>query len=393
VFEAFPGNYWWSAMVMNSLAMGGEMSEIAPVLVALRAAAERAPGPAERAEWSAAWHRLGQAVRRLADRDNAAALPASARRKYLRAANYMFIAEVVEPAHDQDARKLGVYADAQRAFRLGIALEQSPVELVEVPFENSSLPALFVPAAAGSGKAPCMIHFDGKDDVKEVTYLRHRQGLAERGISLLIVDHPGSGEAVRNRGLHARPDIEVAATACVDYLRTRADVDIERLGIIAQSFGGYYAPRAAAFEKRLKLCIVWGALWDAAAVVAETGTPVSPEAWLMLGQLDNEQAVQQRLADFSLESVINELESALIVLHGASDRQVPLWAAERTVARAVNAASADLRIFSADEHGDQHCQVDLVSQATDYIADRVAAFFYHERSDHRSLQGPAGSTA
>ncbi len=83
--------------------------------------------------------------------------------------------------------------------------------------------------------------------------------LAARGISTLMVDCPGSGEALRFLGLKARVETEDWAKACVDYLETRSDVDPDRVGLAGWSLGGYYAPRAAAFEKRLKLVVAWGA--------------------------------------------------------------------------------------------------------------------------------------
>ena len=45
----------------------------------------------------------------------------------------------------------------------------------------------------------------------------------------------------------------------VDHLETRDDVDASRIGIVGWSLGGYYSPRAAAFEKRFALCVAWGA--------------------------------------------------------------------------------------------------------------------------------------
>jgi dienelactone hydrolase len=376
MYEYFPGNYWWSAMVNNALGMGGEMTEIDPVCARLRDDAHGEIGAPERAAWARAWRSLGERVEALAARDAEQSLRASACRKYFRAANYLFVGEVMDPASDGDPDKLAHYRAAQRAFRSGVEQAARPVEFVEVPFEGGSLPALFVPAGdEGDGPSPCLVHFDGKDDVKEVTYLRHREGLADRGISLLIVDHPGSGEALRLRGLYARPDIEVAATAAVDYLESRSDVDPDQIGIIAQSFGGYYAPRSAAFEKRLKVCVVWGAIWNVLEVVAETGYPLAPENWRLLGPLPDSEAVRNRLRDFTLEGVIEQVECPLLVFHGENDRQVPLWAAERTVERAVNAASRELRVFRVDEGGAEHCSVDLFSQATDYIHDWVARFF------------------
>ena len=56
--------------------------------------------------------------------------------------------------------------------------------------------------------------------------------------------------------------------AVVDWLETRRDVDAARIGLWGVSLGGYYAPRAAAFEKRIKACIALsgpyelGRVWD-----------------------------------------------------------------------------------------------------------------------------------
>ena len=45
----------------------------------------------------------------------------------------------------------------------------------------------------------------------------------------------------------------------MDWLELRRDIDATRVGVIAMSLGGYYAPRAAAFEPRLACCVAWGA--------------------------------------------------------------------------------------------------------------------------------------
>ena len=55
----------------------------------------------------------------------------------------------------------------------------------------------------------------------------------------------------------------------VDWIETRSDLDAARIGLWGVSLGGYYAPRAVAFEKRIKACIAlsgpydWAAIWDA----------------------------------------------------------------------------------------------------------------------------------
>ena len=77
-----------------------------------------------------------------------------------------------------------------------------------------------------------------------------------------MVDHPGIGAALRLQGLPMNHDSERWARAAMDWLEQRADIDAARVGVIAMSLGGYYAPRAAAFEPRLACCVAWGARWD-----------------------------------------------------------------------------------------------------------------------------------
>jgi dienelactone hydrolase len=43
--------------------------------------------------------------------------------------------------------------------------------------------------------------------------------------------------------------------AVVDYAVTRDDVEVSRLALIGYSLGGLLAPRAAAFEPRIRACI------------------------------------------------------------------------------------------------------------------------------------------
>jgi alpha-beta hydrolase superfamily lysophospholipase len=108
-----------------------------------------------------------------------------------------------------------------------------------------------------------MIHFDGFDVTKEWMHLCGiAREFAARGISTLMVDHPGVGAALRLQGLPVNYDSERWASAAIDWLEKRDDVDPTRIGVVAMSLGGYYAPRAAAFEKRLAACVAWGARWD-----------------------------------------------------------------------------------------------------------------------------------
>ena len=65
-------------------------------------------------------------------------------------------------------------------------------------------------------RPPCVVFFDGLDVTKEIQYMRGVPDLIKRGISVLVMDGPGTGEAIRFRGHVLRYDYEVAGSACLD---------------------------------------------------------------------------------------------------------------------------------------------------------------------------------
>ena len=205
MFEYFPTNYTWNLATVMTIGMGGQISEIDEACRALRTPSEKVDDAALE-QWCQAWARLGDRICDLAQADAARAHGFSAGQKYLRAAAYYLTSErMMSP---KDARRLAVYRRMLECFRLGTQLRGNRVEWVEIPYDGTSLPALFVPADR-DGPAPCMIHFDGLDVMKELIYLSGLPGeFRRRGIPTLIVDHPGVGEALRLRNLPSLVETE-----------------------------------------------------------------------------------------------------------------------------------------------------------------------------------------
>ncbi|GIU95287.1 MAG: alpha/beta hydrolase [Gaiellaceae bacterium] len=374
MYEAFPDNYGWSLTTMAALNMGAAIGEVDEVCRALRPVSARRDSVAAE-HWYESWTRMGERLERLARVDDDRGYEVSACRKWLRAAIYFFLAE--RHISRRSARRMQAYRRALKAFRRHVDLSDVPVEFVEVPYGESALPSLFVPALGEAEKAPCMIHFNGLDFTKEFVYLHQGFDLRKRGVSLLICDHPGVGEALRLRNLTASPETEVPAAACVDYLEQRGDVDPDRIGIMALSMGGYYAPRAAAFEKRLKCCVVWGAIWDLEACLVNCTTEGTESvsfddqlSWVF-GIADRDQ-LWDMIRRFNLDGIAERIECPLLVVHGENDRQAPLWTAELTYDRAVNSTRRELKVFTLDEGGAEHCSLDNSSICVDYMHDWIA---------------------
>jgi dienelactone hydrolase len=324
--------------------------------------------------WFGGFSGLAARFRRDALTDLEAGHPETASLRYLRAALCLLMAERQVTVKTEET--LAAYREGLECFRLGVEAGGRSVEFVDVPYEDGALPALFLPAD-GDEPAPCMVHFDGLDVMKELIYSMGVGRFPERGVSVLICDHPGVGEARRLRNLPARYDVEVPASACVDYLETRADVDSSRIGIMALSLGGYYAPRAAAFEPRFSCCILWGAVWDAEEVDRVAKGPGGEasvdlaQQWGWILDIDPE-TVMPQIARFKLEPIMDRITCPILVVHGEDDKQVPLRMAQLTYDAATESSKRDLKVFSLDEGGAAHCQIDDLAVGTAYMIDWIA---------------------
>jgi dienelactone hydrolase len=219
-----------------------------------------------------------------------------------------------------------------------------------------------------------MVHLDGFDITKEILYYHVGLAYRRRGISLLIVDHPGVGEALRLRNLFMRHDTEVPAGACVDYLEGRPDVDPERIGVVGPSLGSYYAPRAAAFEKRFKCCVAWGGGgWGMRDRPAGAPSSVPSHHLLFVTGKDTVEEANELRSKLTLEGAIDKITCPLLVVAGEADRLTQgIAGAERSIVEAINSPQRRLKVFSTAEGAVEHCGVDNVTMQIDYMSDWVA---------------------
>jgi fermentation-respiration switch protein FrsA (DUF1100 family) len=378
MFEFFPGIYPWNAAVHIALSMGGVLSELetrwAP-LMTYRTAGD--PGAAT--AWQNVWRTAADHVRELGERDAAAGNGRTAGKKLLRASMYYLMAERMMRTGMPERPE--IFQLGLAAFKRAIGLMRERVEFIEVPYGATSLPALFVhartPTLAGA-PGPCMVYLDGFDVNKELLYYGNAVAeLIERGIAVLILDHPGVGESLRLRGLPAIPEMERAGTAAYDYLAMRADVDAQRVGIMGISLGGYYAPRAAAFEKRFACCVAWGGstrfserIERALRADSEAGsvTDMLEHGRWVFGAADNDEllAITKRI---TLRGVADKITCPFLIVHGENDRQVPIAHAREIYDDAINSPDRELKVFTSAEGGGEHVNFDNPGLAVDYLAD------------------------
>jgi len=364
-FMYFPGNYRWSSAFINMMSSapygGSEISELHKIGMQLKGV-----GPEDDEAWFQACVNVANKVRAHAQRFEESGHPVSAAHAYLRACNYYQMAERFITPKDNVA--LAAYKNGVDCFHRHVALTDVNIEIVEIPTAAGPLPGYFVHAQnAKSKKAPCVVYFDGLDVTKEIQYVRGVPDLIKRGISVLVMDGPGTGEAIRFRGQYLRHDYEVAGSACIDWLEKRDDVDPKKIGVVAISLGGYYSPRMASMDDRFAACIAWGAIWDYHAtwkkrIDAQFKTSLSVPGhhitWI-LGVKTLGEALQ-KLEPFKLDGVVQKMKCPFLIVHGADDEQVPLADAQ-ALYNASGSKDKTLRVFTAEEGGAQHCQRDYLT--------------------------------
>lgn len=209
--------------------------------------------------WTREWTRTASRCEEIAVTSLAKGRRASAGDAFLRAANYLRAAEFYLHGTPSDPRIAELSDRALRCFHEGLRASGVRHEVVRVAYEGTTLPAIFYPG--GEGRRRTLIvqtGFDGTID----GLLPWAQAATARGWHCLTFEGPGQGEVIRKQGLPFRHDWEKVVGPVIDALLARPDVDPSKIAILGNSFGGWLAPRAAAFEPRIAACVANGGVLD-----------------------------------------------------------------------------------------------------------------------------------
>ncbi len=379
--DEFPGNFVWSnaTLVTKGMAPYGAVAlgEIDEVCERLR---PRQREPEAWKAWAEEWSAMARRLETIAATAAAEGREMSAGNAYLRAGMYYFTAERFVPP-GEDKRALGTKSLACQ--HAGLRRRHPNVEIVEVPYEGTTLPALFMKAPGVARRAPTVVVFDGMDNCKEMSVLFAGLEFAARGWHTLAIDGPGQGESLRLRDLYARHDYEVPGAAAYDFVAARPDVDPARVVVMGYSFGGYYAARIAACDTRYAAGVAFAALhWDLAGWQREIARKQAADPtttaqssfhfrWIM-GCVDDPDAAIAKAEKFSLVDVAPKIACPFLVVHAEDDRVVPV-ASARALHAAIGSSRKHLKIFTRADGSTYHAQADHRQVGVDYIADWIGS--------------------
>lgn len=292
-------------------------------------------------DWAPEWRRTAEAHVASADEAEVAGHAHTAAH-YRRLAALCLHFGHFNTVHPRDAWLTATRRKAE-LYRLAAPYLDPPAERVEIPFESITLPAyLRKPRGSagerGSGSAaetvarnppalstgsrrepqgqtrpPVLLFFSGLDSTKE-EHATFEGVLLARGFATVTFDGPGQGETWEKTP--GRVDWERAASAVVDWVEGRADLDATRVVGAGVSLGGYFVARSAALDRRIRAAACIGGRFDQED--RDLTDPMHAPRFLHFWNADA--ATARKLMDAStLEGIIQRMDRPILVVHGARD--------------------------------------------------------------------------
>jgi len=157
--------------------------------------------------------------------------------------------------YDSNPLKLETYKKAKELFYNfnDKKMKENNIVSSKVPYGEGYLPVL---SCKAKGQCQGRILLHGGNDSYIEEFFDGLLYFQENGFDVYLFEGPGQGGVLREQNMKFDFQWEKPATAVIDYFK------LEDVTIIGASLGGYLAPRAAAFEKRITKVIGWSIFPD-----------------------------------------------------------------------------------------------------------------------------------
>ncbi len=328
-------------------------------------------------DWCAAWSTVGAEHEQLGRAALAAGREMSAGAHLAQAAVYYHFAKFLF-THDL-AQMCAAHQAAVRCLDDALPYLDPPGRRIEIPFDGARLVGV-LRQPPGEGPHPVVIMIPGLDSAKE-EFRATEDLFLERGLATFSVDGPGQGEAEYD--LAIRGDWEAPGSAIIDRLVTEPGLDGERIAVWGVSLGGYYAPRVASGDDRVRACVAlagpynFGDHWDRRPLLTR-------EAFRVRSKAPDEDAARVVAGQLSMAGRAGLIHCPLLAVMGQLDRLIPWQDAARLVDEA--GGPAELLLLEQGNHGCANLSPFHRYRTADWVAEQLGA---RTARPSRAIAGPA----
>ena len=296
--------------------------------------------------------------------------------------------------------------DKKRYYELATALfytyyealfagESSRVERLFVPYESGRLPVMHA-KPRGENKGTIVMH--GGNDSYFEEFLFTVLYLQEQGFEVYLFEGPGQGGVMRLQGMHFTHEWEKPVKAVLDFFALR---DVTIIGV---SLGGYLAPRAAAFDRRITRVVAWSVFPCFQDVIVGTQTPAIQVMFRLLMRLHarplvnfvfqmkakrepmihwglqhglyayearDAYAYAKKLKRYDLAPIAEQITQDVLIVGASQDHFIDYRLVGREIAMLKNVRSLTFRLFTEREDAQNHCNVGNGKLVLDEICDWI----------------------
>lgn len=341
--------------------------------------------------WYQEWSDTAGRIYSLGEASLAAGCLVSAKEAFLRASNYYRTSMFFLYGAPIDPRLIDAYDKHCLAFEKAASLFTTPVSPVTIPFEDIQLPGYFYKVDNSETRRPTLIISNGYDGTHQEGYFTAGAAALERGYNVLCFDGPGQGNVLIKQQTYMRHDWEKVITPVVDYLSRRDDVDASRIILFGPSWGGYLAPRAAAFEHRIAALVVSPGQFNAMEPLERALPNISellvndPDCLVtkFIGQalsnvmfaskfrakmwihgVDSPFELLRVLRDYTLANIADKVQCPTLVMDSENE---PLSGGQAMQLFESLTCPKDYQLFTAKEGAGEHCEAGASSLAHSHL--------------------------
>ncbi|HEY1791781.1 MAG TPA: alpha/beta fold hydrolase [Opitutaceae bacterium] len=350
--------------------IGGDTGETLQTIAGLKAG--------DALGWYAAWQATGDRVAALAARTRDQIGRGQA---LLRAHSYYRTAEFFLPPHDP--KRPAIWKKNVNAFYLGLDVLGVKYERLVVPYGQYHLNAVYYPGPTGAEHRPLLMFVGGYDETMEETYLSMAAATHQHGYSVLTYEGPGQGSVIREQGLVFTPEWEKPNGAVLDAFLGEHPRP-PKIVLMGASLGGYLAPRAAAFDRRIDGVVAYDEFYDGGAISSrnvpkfafwlkahgydgvltflsrlksDPGKIWAQENGMWVFGAKDPFALLEAFKSYTLAPVASRIDVDVLIFAGTDDHFVPLEQVEEFKRSLVHARSVTSVVFDRASGGSEHCQL------------------------------------
>ena len=261
----------------------------------------------------------------------------------------------------------------------------------EVPYENVKLPVMHV-RPEGKSRGTILIH--GGNDSYFEEFLFTVLYLQEQGFEVYMFEGPGQGGVMRLQGMHFTHEWEKPVKAVLDYFGLN---DVTIIGI---SLGGYLAPRAAAFDRRITKVVAWSVFPCFQDVIVGMQKPAVQKVFRICMKLHARPLINmvfrkkarkepvidwglkhgqyayeardaygyaKKLKLYDIEPIADKITQDMLIVGANQDHFIDYRMIGREINMLKNVRSLTFRLFTDKEDAQNHCNVGNGKLVLDFI--------------------------